>query len=153
MDISFTGMMLLNNSIGCFITTVMVICFSEELVWDQIATWQAGDWCWISVSCVLGLVIGWTGINAAQHVSATMMMVISNLDKALIIFITMLTQFDGNFFVSRLPSWEAYLGVSLAFVGGLLFTLARARLYALHASNSCQNHDKLARGSSHHLAA
>ncbi|KAL3912699.1 MAG: hypothetical protein SGPRY_008247, partial [Prymnesium sp.] len=130
-DISFSGLMLLNNGIGALIIGLMLLAFGEHERWGKMASWPMVNWWLIAVCSAIrtiipdlatsscsnvvsgGMHLGhshWLDRSSLRtvrsipqlmpfrpaahplhqallrYVSATMMLQLSNLDKALVIF-------------------------------------------------------------------
>jgi drug/metabolite transporter (DMT)-like permease len=126
-DVSKTGMLLLNNGISILPTTILFLL----PIWDppeytnfgKFASSNAGDYVMLFLSCVCGVAIGWTAINAQQYVTATTMLVVTNMNKIVVVIYGMF----------RWPDKEprdatAILGVSIAITGGIWYALVRKHL-------------------------
>merc|ERR1711988_1425559 len=73
------------------------------------------------LSCLVGVGIGWSAINAQQYVTATTMMVITNVNKFVVIGF-------GIAFMGEAKSAAAITGCFVALGGGIFYAKARARL-------------------------
>ena len=122
-DVSKTGMLLLNNA-GAILpvsalllvpgqlheTDIVALHWNAERTWDHYAA--------LVISCITGVAIGWTAINAQQYVTATTMLVITNLNKVVVVII-------GAVFMAEPHGALAMSGMALALSGGVFYALAR----------------------------
>lgn len=120
-DISKTGMLLLNN-VGA-ILPVMVLYAIPPL--NEFDKWKsewpkatAVDYVMLVLSGVCGVAIGWTAINAQGYVTATTMLVITNLNKVVVVTI-------GILFMGEIHTPLAVGGIALSLCGGVYYALAR----------------------------
>ena len=82
LDISKTGMVWLNNTIGILPQIGMLFVFNEPAQWsERLNAVQIPQWIAFGFSCALGIGIGWTAVNAQKYVSATTFMVVGNVNK------------------------------------------------------------------------
>ena len=79
----------------------------------------ASDLALLLMSCVNAVGISYAGINAQGYVSATTFMVLSNLNKFVVVAFGMLV-------LSEAHSWQAVVGVCVALSGGVWYARARA---------------------------
>ena len=100
-DISFTGLMLINNGGGLVITGLMVLAFGEHHHWHTIAHWTGGEWAYVATGCALGTAIGWAALNATQYISATMILGAAGGDYNPRWRVLLLSELDAA------PSWLA----------------------------------------------
>ena len=70
------------------------------------------------ISGIAGMAIGYTAINAQQYVSATTMLVITNLNKVVVVIV-------GVLFMHEPHGPVAMVGISIALAGGVWYALAR----------------------------
>ena len=87
-DISKTGMLILNN-MGAVVPVTLLLTVpglnggvSEPTQWRE--RWpkaRVADYSLLLLSGICGMAIGWTAINAQQYVTATTMLLITNLNK------------------------------------------------------------------------
>jgi len=126
-DISKTGMLLLNNAFSMApVALVGLLPPIGDYNWDKLQYWgtsgpharAAGDWVLLVLSGVTGLAIGWTAINAQQYVTATTMLLITNLNKVVVIAI-------GMIFMKEPNGYFAIIGCVIALGGGVWYALAR----------------------------
>lgn len=120
-DVSKTGMLLLNN-LGAIVPVTMLLAvpgLNETEAWRT--EWPKAkfiDYALLVVSGICGIAIGWTAINAQQYVTATTMLVITNLNKIVVVAV-------GIVFMGDPHSPIALLGISMALGGGVCYALAR----------------------------
>lgn len=140
-DISKPGMMLLNNACGLLPCAVLVLLYGEPARWaDVFGAMTPGGWALVLVSCVNGLAISYAGLKVQQMVTATSFMVLTNVNKFIVIIFGVVVLHDHVTLVSA-------LGVVLAMGGGLWYGKARARMSeftaATVATAAGQGHDKV----------
>jgi solute carrier family 35 protein len=120
-DVSKTGMLLLNN-LGAILPVSLLLAvpgLNEAEAWRT--NWPKAtviDYMLLVVSGICGIAIGWTAINAQQYVTATTMLVITNLNKIVVVAI-------GIIFMGDPHSPVALLGIGMALGGGVWYALAR----------------------------
>ena len=121
-DISKTGMLLLNN-FGAVLPVTILFCVpglnQEPVEWRE--RWSSAgffDYILLLLSGVCGIAIGWTGINVQQYVTATTFLMITNLNKIVVVSM-------GMVFLGDSHGPVAVLGIVLALGGGVWYTLAR----------------------------
>ena len=108
--------MLLLNNLGAIlpVTLFAVPGLNESEVWRT--NWPKATFIdYAPLSGICGIAIGWTAINAQQYVTATTMLVITNLNKIVVVAIEIAL---GD------PHPVALLGL-LALGGGVWYALAR----------------------------
>lgn len=121
-DISKPGMMLLNNSCGLVPNMMLLLIYQESPRWGEVfGALSSQGWTTIALSCVNGLAISYAGLRVQQLVTATTFMVLTNVNKILVIMFGVLVLNDA---VTPL----AALGVVVAMVGGLWYAQERKRL-------------------------
>jgi len=118
-DVSKGGMMLLNNAFSLLPMGALLIFFGEHHKWARIRQASASDGALLFASCVNAIGISYAGINAQGYVSATTFMVLSNLNKFVVVAFGMLVLMEAS-------SWQAVVGVNLALLGGVWYARARA---------------------------
>ena len=74
----------------------------------------------------VGTVISWAGLNAQMYISATTMLVVTNLNKFVVIAF-------GILFLGESRTWQAVLGCCAALGGGVWYAVARKNLAAKRA--------------------
>ena len=87
---------------------------------------ERGDVVLLLLSCVVGTVISWAGLNAQMYISATTMLVVTNLNKFVVIAF-------GILFLGESRTWQAVLGCCAALGGGVWYAVARKNLAAKRA--------------------
>jgi hypothetical protein len=122
-ELSFTAMVLLNNGLGVLVQPPVLLCEGEHLRWNSsfgaMSSWQTAL---LVVSCVLGTLIAFTNYNLAQHVSATSLLVVANVDKSIALFASM------ALFPSEAHTPLAIIGVSITLCGAALYTWGAYRV-------------------------
>jgi len=127
-DVSKTGMLFLNNAGAILPVSALLLIPGELHETDILADhWNAErtamDYVLLVASCIAGVAIGWTAINAQQYVTATTMLVITNLNKVVVVII-------GAVFLSEPHGPLAMTGISIALAGGVAYALARDNVAA-----------------------
>ena len=147
--------MLLNNAFALIPMSALLWYFGEHTKWAKLREVTSWDWALLFFSCVNAIGISYAGINAqvrekrssssapthkthtlthtalmfsmrAQgYVSATTFMVLSNLNKFVVVAFGMLALHEAR-------SWQAVIGVCMALLGGVWYAQARS---AASASN------------------
>ena len=123
-DASKLALVLLTNLGGLFWTSFLLIPTQEPSEWDSLVHTDEGavrptyQYVLLVISCIAGVAIGYAGINAQRHLTATSFLVVGNVNKFVVIFI-------GMAFMSEASSWQAVLGCVIAITGGVLYALAR----------------------------
>jgi drug/metabolite transporter (DMT)-like permease len=87
-DVSKTGMMLINNVVSLPPVSLIILALGEYK-WEHVKHWGTVGasptmwyhWALLAVSGICGVAISWTGINALHYVSATTMLLVTNLNK------------------------------------------------------------------------
>jgi drug/metabolite transporter (DMT)-like permease len=126
-DASKMALVLLTNLGGLFYVTFLLIPTQETSDWDSLLHTDEGaprpmyQYVLLLVSCVAGVAIGYAGINAQRHLTATSFLVVGNVNKFVVIFC-------GMAFMSESSGWQAILGCIIAITGGVMYALARNRL-------------------------
>lgn len=113
-DVSKTGMMLLNNSVALVPMGLLLYLKGEHAQWHGMRDLGSGAWMLLGVSCVNAVGISWAGINAQGYVTATTFMVLTNLNKFVVIGF-------GIIVLHEAKSWQAVAGCLVALSGGLLY--------------------------------
>ena len=63
-DVSKTGMMLLNNAVALVPMSLLLVAFGEPARWHVVRSLRSWDWTLLAASCVNAVAISWAGINA-----------------------------------------------------------------------------------------
>ena len=121
-DISKPGMMLLNNSCGLAPNLLLLLVYQEPPRWAEV--WGglgARGYAMIVISCLNGLAISYAGLRVQQLVTATSFMVLTNVNKVLVVTFGVLVLGDPI-------SATSGFGVCIAIGGGLWYAQERKRL-------------------------
>ena len=118
-DVSKTGMMLLNNAVSLVPMGALVYFFGEHKRWHELRALTSTDLVLLFCSCVNAIGISYAGINAQAYVSATTFMVLANLNKFVVVGF-------GIVVLREASSWRAILGCLIALSGGILYAKARS---------------------------
>ena len=84
-DVSKGGMMLLNNAFALVPMGALLVWFGEYHKWARLRHVSTSDVALLLGSCVNAVGISYAGINAQGYVSATTFMVLSNLNKFVVV--------------------------------------------------------------------
>jgi len=125
-DLSKTSMLLLNN-VGAILPVSALLLIPGTLHETDIVSqyWNASrtpvDYVLLVISCITGVAIGWTAINAQQYVTATTMLLITNLNKVVVVII-------GAIFMAEPHGPLAMTGIAIALAGGVGYGFARSNV-------------------------
>lgn len=133
-DVSKTGMMLLNNAIALLPMCVLLAAFGEPAKWYLARQLTSYQWGLLAASCVNAGAISWAGINAQGYVTATTFMVLTNVNKFAVIAF-------GIFVLGESRSWQAVSGCCVALGGGLWYARARSKLAEANRQREMQQRD------------
>ena len=126
-DISKNGLVLINNALAEIPTLALLFIVGEHQSWvKSFGHYGVGDVVLLLLSCVVGTVISWAGLNAQMYISATTMLVVTNLNKFVVIAF-------GILFLGESRTWQAVLGCCAALGGGVWYAVARKNLAAKRA--------------------
>lgn len=75
----------------------------------------------LGLSCIFGLIMGWSILNAQQYVTATTMMVMGNVNRIVIII-------GGAVIMRESYSWLAIAGIIIAVIGSIWYGYTRSRV-------------------------
>jgi len=120
-DVSKTGMMLLNNTVSLLPIGLMIVLTGEYRHWRKFYKLEATSWLLLLLSCVNAVGISWAGINCQAYVTATTFMVLGNLNKFLVIAFGMVVLHESK-------SVASIVGCCVALGGGVIYARARANL-------------------------
>jgi len=121
-DMSKPGMMLLNNAIGLVPCGVLCAVYEEPARWAVASSELTVNGAVVLLlSCLNGLAISYAGLQAQQLVTATTFMVLTNVNKFVVVGF-------GLLFLGDTLSVRALFGVALAIGGGVWYGKARVRL-------------------------
>jgi len=124
-DISKTGITLLNNLEGMLpLVVVMAIKHEFSEIPEALQNLSAMGYVWVTLSCVVGIAISYTGIWAQSLISATSFLVLVNANKFVIIFI--------EAFCLKTKSLTAIqvVGACITILGGVMYGKAREAIEA-----------------------
>ena len=121
-NISKLGMLLVNNAVGSLYVSLFLFPFPEYNVWQAtIENQTMSNYALLLISCIAGAAIGWSAINAQAHVSATTMLVLTNLNKVVVVVYGMIV-------LGETSTVRAVAGCAIVLSGGLLYAQDRQRL-------------------------
>jgi len=122
-DISKNGMLFINNTVGMIYVACFLLPFPEYQHWPVVAEkiMCLSNGLLLLLSCIAGIAIGWSAINAQSYVSASTMLVLTNLNKVLVVVY-------GMVIFGETSTPEAIVGCTIAISGGLLYAHDRQRL-------------------------
>ena len=118
-DVSKTGMMMLNNAFALIPMGLLLYAKGEHRQWHQLRQLAGPQWALLGLSCVNAVGISWAGINAQVYVTATTFMVLTNLNKFVVIGF-------GMFILHESRSWQAVCGCVVALSGGVWYARSRS---------------------------
>ena len=113
-DVSKTGMMLLNNACALVPMWLLLIGFGEHHKWHLLRNLSYLDAALLFFSCINAVGISYAGINAQGYVSATTFMVLSNLNKFVVVAFGIVVLHEAG-------SWRAIMGCFMALSGGVIY--------------------------------
>mmetsp|Transcript_10696 Transcript_10696/g.23802 ORF Transcript_10696/g.23802 Transcript_10696/m.23802 type:complete len:305 (-) Transcript_10696:301-1215(-) len=119
-DVSKTGMMLINNAVSLVLMLPVLFYFDEFSRWYRLRQLSQQSMALLVGSCVTAVAISWAGINAQSYVTATTFMVLTNLNKFVVIGF-------GMFILNEARTWQAYAGCLIALSGGLWYARIRSQ--------------------------
>jgi solute carrier family 35 protein len=120
-DLSKPAMMLLNNACGLLPCSLLLLAYGEPAHWaDAWASLTPAGCALIVLSCLNGLAISYAGLRVQQLVTATTFMVLTNLNKFIVIFFGVAVLHDPLTLLSG-------AGMLVAMGGGLWYGRARSR--------------------------
>jgi len=122
-DISKTGVTLLNNALG-MVPLFFVALFTGELTKapSAFAALSSIGFFWVGISCLVGLGISYTGVWAQSLISATSFLVLVNANKFFIIFI------EAYLMGLKILTPRQILGATISIAGGIWYALVRQRI-------------------------
>lgn len=110
---------LLNNAFALLPMGALAYYFGEHHKWAKIRAATASDGVLLFASCINAVGISYSGINAQAYVSATTFMVLSNVNKFVVVAFGMVVLREAS-------SWQAVVGVTMALLGGVWYARARS---------------------------
>jgi len=122
-DISKTGVTLLNNALG-MVPLFLVALFTGELAKAPAAftALSRTGFFWVGSSCVVGLGISYTGIWAQSLISATSFLVLVNANKFFIIFI------EAYLMGMKVLTTRQMVGAMISIAGGIAYAMVRQQI-------------------------
>lgn len=122
-DISKTGVTLLNNALG-MVPLFLVAAFTGELAKAPAAltALSSTGFFWVGMSCVVGLGISYTGVWAQSLISATSFLVLVNANKFFIIFI------EAYLMGTKVLTQRQMVGAMISIAGGIAYALVRQQI-------------------------
>jgi len=122
-DISKSGVTVLNNSLGLIPLLVVGLCIGEQhSVWPAFEKLKLDTWgyIWVTLSCFVGCGISYTGVWVQSLISATSFLVLINANKFFIIFLEV--------FVLRKKTVAPMqvLGATITILASIAFSKAKA---------------------------
>ena len=134
-DMSKSAMMLLNNAVGILPNMLLLLPVGEIWQWhDVLGGVSRRGWAFIFLSCNNGVAISWAGLKAQQLVTATTFMVLTNVNKFVVILF-------GVLILGEACSPMATAGVMLA-IGGALWYANERRILMSDKGNAAMHKDK-----------
>jgi hypothetical protein len=122
LDLSVTAALLLNNSLGLLPVGLTLLAKNEASTWTTEPV-RHGGWTLLGVSCALSVGIGWFSMSLQKQISATSMLVVTNMNKVLVIVY-------GIAVLREESSVGVVGGCTVALAGGLAYGYAALRLAA-----------------------
>ena len=116
-------MTFISNAVGSIPIAVLVVIFGELQRWPMLVTKSLSDYLLLSASCILGIGLGWTAVAVQAHIQATTHMLLTNINKVVVVAFGML-------FLHESHAWTSILGVSITIAGGVWYAAARAQIAA-----------------------
>jgi len=124
-DLSKTAMLLLNNAFAIIPVAIAVpfapTSINGEQEYNEYNAWSRllfVDYFLLVLSCIIGVAIGWTGLNAQSYLTATSMLVVSNMNKVAVVTLSII-------FMGEAKSWLAIAGLTIAISGGAWYGLVQ----------------------------
>jgi len=122
-DISKTGITLLNNIEGLLpLLAVMLIKNEFADIPEAVASLTTSGYVWVTLSCLVGIAISYTGIWAQSMISATSFLVLVNANKFVIIFI------EAFCLQSKILTPMQVVSACVTIIGGVMYGKARDTL-------------------------
>jgi hypothetical protein len=124
-DISKTGVMLINNSLGV-IPLLVVVFFTHEYERAPGALASLDHWAtgFVIASCIVGVAISYTGIWVLSLISATSFLVLVNANKFVIIFL------EAYVMHTKTLTTLQIMGACITILGGVGYGKAREAVEA-----------------------
>mmetsp|Transcript_75652 Transcript_75652/g.162257 ORF Transcript_75652/g.162257 Transcript_75652/m.162257 type:complete len:346 (+) Transcript_75652:67-1104(+) len=124
-DISKTGVTLLNNLLGC-VPLLIAAFFTSEFgkIPAAVADLDTVGVTWVVCSCLVGVGISYTGIWVQSLISATSFLVLVNANKFAIIFIEAFVMHEKSLTPTQI------IGASISIIAGIAYGKAREQVEA-----------------------
>jgi len=116
-----------SNAVGAIPIFVLILAFGEIYRWPTVLTKSFTDYLLLAASCILGVGLGWTSVAAQTYIQATTHMLLTNMNKILVMVFGILVLHETH-------TWTSILGASVSVSGGLWYAWARSRLSAAQAN-------------------
>lgn len=114
-DISKKGLLLLNNSVGALFLIILALAMGEVgMVRHAVENMSGLDGFSVVISCVVGMCIGYAGIATQALVSATSFMVLTNVNKFVVIAF-------GVVMLGDTGTPQSIVGCTVAILGGVWY--------------------------------
>ena len=84
-DVSKTGLMMINNACGMLLLVPLQVAFGEAARLPEVVAFSARQWTLLALSCVVAVGISYAGINLQKHVTASTFMVLQNANKFVVV--------------------------------------------------------------------
>lgn len=128
-DISKMALVLITNVVAIAPVSLILWPTHEAKDWPTLRMYdddgvKQHEWTaylYLVLSCVVGVAIGWAGVNAQYYLTATSFLVLGNVNKFIVIGV-------GMAFMGEASSWQAVVGCFIAITGGLAYASARRKL-------------------------
>lgn len=118
-DISKTGVSLLNNLLGTLPLLGVAWCLHEpQELRTVMAKMHMLDYLWLVLSCLVGVGISFSAIWAQSLISATSMLVLTNSNKFIVIILELFVMPDKS-------------NLTVAQIGGAMLTIVSTVMYAM----------------------
>jgi len=123
-DVSKSGMMMLNNGIGAVLLLLLLAPFGELEKLPELLALTPRQNALLLLSCVGGMSISYAGLHCQKYVTATAMLVLNNSCKFSVIAF-------GMVYFQEAKSVAAIVGCFAAIGSGLWYARARSQLAAV----------------------
>ena len=113
---------MLNNGCGLLPIVALVALYDEPAQWRRVLNSMGGGaWALVGLSCINGVAISYAGLRVQQLVTATSFMVLTNVNKFIVILF-------GALVLHEPLTPLAALGMLLAIGGGLAYAKVRQQI-------------------------
>jgi len=132
-DISKTGVTLLNNLLGMFPLLIVAILMQEfEAVPAAVANLTSMGMLWVAASCAVGVGISYSGIWVQSKISATSFLVLVNANKFVIIFIEVFAMHTKTLVPVQI------VGATITIVASIFYGKEREKVEALETQEKAE---------------